>query len=215
MPLSNSLNQRSGLLGVVLCGGRSRRMGIDKATLKTCDGHTYLDRAVSRLAQVSEEIWISRQADQAWTHPLATRSIIDPLIDGGPLIGICQCMRQAHATARQPKATARAAVMFCPIDLPDLEVVHLQALIDRFHQHPILTVAQFSKMQPLLGIYPTRHLGEIQSAIDQRHYGVTRWVQSVDHQTVALPSSVGRNVNDPDDLGQPHSNVGSTKPKGA
>jgi molybdenum cofactor guanylyltransferase len=191
MPLSNSSNQRSGLLGVVLCGGRSRRMGIDKATLKTGDGHTYLDRAVSRLAQVSEEIWISRQADQAWTHPLTTRSIIDPLIDGGPLIGICQCMHQAQATYE--------AVMFCPIDLPDIEVVHLQALIDRFHQHPVLTVAQFSRMQPLLGIYPTKHLCEIQSEINQGHHGVMRWVQSVEHQSVDLPWSVGRNVNDPGD----------------
>jgi molybdenum cofactor guanylyltransferase len=184
------------LVGVVLCGGRSRRMGVDKATLKIDDDQTYLQQAVSRLAEVCAEVWISQQADQGWTHPAVTRSIIDPLMDGGPMAGICESLRQAQAAGRE-------AILFCPIDLPELKVDQLQTLINRFQQKPVLTVAQFDRMQPLLGIYPTRYLGDIQSEVAQGHFGVTRWVKGIEHQAVALPWPVGRNVNRPDDLEDP------------
>ena len=47
-----------GLAGVVLCGGHSARMGIDKATI-TFEGTTLLERALARLDAVCDPVLIA------------------------------------------------------------------------------------------------------------------------------------------------------------
>lgn len=78
----------SGLMGLVLAGGRSRRMQLDKAALQI-DGLSQLERSVDLLQRVCEAVYVSARADQC-DDPLRNRYplIIDRYDDAGPLAGI-------------------------------------------------------------------------------------------------------------------------------
>ena len=81
-----------GLSLVVLAGGRSRRMGADKATLAT-DGQTLTARIIERLGPVAGEIIVA--AGDNLLEPGAGRIIQDQFPGAGPLAGIHAGLRAA------------------------------------------------------------------------------------------------------------------------
>ena len=104
------------LVGVVLAGGQSLRMGTDKALLKL-NGKTQLQRCQELLTRVGcNTILISRnQIDINQSY-----YINDEHINIGPLAGI------HRAVKTQPKATGYLIV---PVDMPRLNEAVLQELL--------------------------------------------------------------------------------------
>jgi len=108
------------LYGLVLAGGRSRRMGRDKAALEF-DGRTQLERAFALLEPLTTRCFVSVRADQL-EDPLRAKfpQIVD-LPNGleGPLGGI-RAAQLAHP---------EAAWLVVACDLPLLDAATLQHLI--------------------------------------------------------------------------------------
>ncbi|GHB93757.1 NTP transferase domain-containing protein [Cerasicoccus arenae] len=73
------------LYGLVLAGGRSRRLGRDKATL-VYKGQLQLDRSIGMLKRYCEKVFISVREDQGYT--VGAEPIIDRMGEIGPLGGI-------------------------------------------------------------------------------------------------------------------------------
>ncbi|WP_309397089.1 NTP transferase domain-containing protein [Cerasicoccus maritimus] len=73
------------LYGLVLAGGRSRRLGRDKATL-VYKGQLQLDRSIGMLKRYCEQVFISVRDDQDYT--VGAEPIIDRMGEIGPLGGI-------------------------------------------------------------------------------------------------------------------------------
>jgi molybdopterin-guanine dinucleotide biosynthesis protein A len=114
--------------GIVLAGGRSSRMGRDKALL-TLDGHTLLDAAIARLRQAG-----------------ATRVLVSgdrPAHDGVPdhVPGLGPVGGLASVLKRCPDGLA----VVVPVDMPRLEAQRLMDLRDalqysraaHFRFHPL------------------------------------------------------------------------------
>lgn len=98
----------SGCSLVVLAGGRSRRMGRDKATLSTA-GQTLTDRIIERLSPVVDEVIVATGAREL--EPSVGRSVNDHFAGAGPLAGI-------HAGLR---AAAFDHVWVVACDYPDVD----------------------------------------------------------------------------------------------
>jgi molybdopterin-guanine dinucleotide biosynthesis protein A len=110
------------LYGLVLAGGRSRRMGRDKAALEF-DGRTQLERAFDLLAALTSRAFVSVRQDQK-DDPLRARfaQVVDLAgAPEGPAGGIMSA-QQAHPGV---------AWLVVACDLPLLDAPALQHLIAR------------------------------------------------------------------------------------
>jgi molybdopterin-guanine dinucleotide biosynthesis protein A len=76
------------ITGIVLCGGRSTRMGADKASLPFGD-ETLLERTVRLVSQSTDHVIVVARPEQVLPE-LAASIIRDALDDRGPLAAIAQ-----------------------------------------------------------------------------------------------------------------------------
>ena len=82
------------ITGVVLCGGASRRMGQDKATLEVA-GERLLDRAVEALSGHVNEVLLACGAEERYADR-GLRLALDAGADLGPLGGLGAGLAQAR-----------------------------------------------------------------------------------------------------------------------
>ncbi|MDJ0919142.1 MAG: molybdenum cofactor guanylyltransferase [Woeseiaceae bacterium] len=88
------MSERS-IYGLVLAGGKSRRMGVDKALL-VHDGESQLARTVAMVDGVAERTFVSTRAEQSDEPERAKfEQIIDQYDDMGPVAGVLSAM-DAH-----------------------------------------------------------------------------------------------------------------------
>ncbi|MET0280671.1 MAG: NTP transferase domain-containing protein [Steroidobacteraceae bacterium] len=134
------------LYGLVLAGGRSTRMGRDKAAIEF-GGRTQLERAYGLLEHLTARSFVSVRPDQA-TDPLRKRfaQIIDLPGVEGPAAGI------RAAQLEHPEA----AWLIVACDLPLLDAATLQHLIARRDPSRVATAYRSSHdglPEPLCAIY--------------------------------------------------------------
>jgi molybdopterin-guanine dinucleotide biosynthesis protein A len=202
-PASGFTLDRSNIPGVVLAGGRSSRMGRDKAGV-TLSGRTLLDRVIEQLSP--QVISVAVNADAAPDR--CNRPFIPDIIPGkaGPMAGIHAAM--AHG-ASLPAVTHVATVSvdspFFPHDLVDW----LAAAIDTPTRIAIATSE--GRSHPVFGLWPVALADDLESwiATDEKRR-VRDFLLRHDVAEVAFPLRPTRaslldpffNVNTPDDLAE-------------
>ena len=145
------------MLGIVLCGGQSTRMGADKGLLKL-HANTWAQTAVDKLELLQLPVYISINARQypAYSSIFPEEKLItddDILNVRGPLCGVLS----AHL--RHPAEDL--LVLAC--DMPLMETELLKELVTQAHQSTADAVL-FSTNQepePLCGIYSAKGLKSI------------------------------------------------------
>jgi molybdopterin-guanine dinucleotide biosynthesis protein A len=151
------------LFGLVLAGGRSRRMQADKAAV-AYGGRPQLAVAFDLLARHVGRAWVSVRADQAG-EPLRAGypQIVDGTAGRGPIAGIIA------AQSQHPEA----AWLVLACDLPQLDDATLSALVAR-RDTTRLATAFLSRHdglpEPLCAIYEPRSreaiLAQVESGRD-------------------------------------------------
>ena len=134
------------LYGLVLAGGRSRRMGRDKALLEH-NGQSQLERMMALLAGCAERAFVSTGKDQR-DEPERRRfaQVVDRYDDMGPLAGILSAMDEYP--------DADWLVVAC--DLPNIDTATLRFLIDnRSPDKPFtaFTSSHDGLPEPLCAVY--------------------------------------------------------------
>jgi molybdopterin-guanine dinucleotide biosynthesis protein A len=193
------------LMGVVLAGGKSSRMGTDKANLPHPHQPnpnriiTYLQHAVMRLGPLVPTIAISGRSEDMKSVANVI-SIPDDSPHLGPAAGVAQSLRYAERLGL-------AGILVTPVDMPHLETDHLRCLIDAWQQEKIVppcpvVVAMFANQQPepLLAIYPTTLRWAVESMAQSNDRSLSRWLRQQTMVMVTLPQSAAKNVNRPEDL---------------
>ena len=109
---------------LILAGGRSRRMGVDKALL-VLDGEPLLARVVRRVLPLAGEIIVSAREPRAYDAVLKllaapVRIVVDEFADAGPLAGL-------HAGLT---AARHDLLLALSVDLPFVDPGLLAHMID-------------------------------------------------------------------------------------
>ncbi|MCM2371623.1 molybdenum cofactor guanylyltransferase [Aporhodopirellula aestuarii] len=199
------------ILGVVLAGGRSSRMGRCKAELPHPDGGTFLQHAIGQLSAVCDQIAVSLAADAsevALPDSPDLHTVVDSRPDCGPAEGVSRSL-ELVGTLRCTGA------LFTPVDVPRLKAEHLGVLLRQFESTPDRIVCAVTSaiatddssvgsldktLQPLIAVYPLGMLAELTSLARSHRRSLYRFIQTIDHVTVGLPADVLHNVNSPADL---------------
>ncbi len=114
----------SDVVGVVLAGGASSRMGQDKASLQWQDGNL-LDHMQQRLASVCQRVMVSGKEN----------GIADQRPWGGPLLAI-------HSVLQHPELCDAESFIFCAVDTPFIGIEVLVTLRTALSSH---VAAHFSQ----------------------------------------------------------------------
>lgn len=127
--LTSELQTTPPLLGLVLVGGRSARMRVDKASL-SYHGKPQAEHCLDLLAPFCEKSFLSCRADQA-TEPgfIGLPQIHDTFLDFGPLGGILSALR----------AYPKYSLLVIACDLPFMDHETLVDLVSRRDVNQIAT----------------------------------------------------------------------------
>ncbi|MGC8774321.1 MAG: bifunctional molybdenum cofactor guanylyltransferase MobA/molybdopterin-guanine dinucleotide biosynthesis adaptor protein MobB [Chlorobaculum sp.] len=180
------------LNGLVLAGGRSSRMGRDKATVSYRD-RNQLESTAALLSGICDEVFISCRAEQIESYATSADvpAIADSYLDMGPLGGLLSAQRQ------HPEA----AWLVAACDLPFIDepvITALQAGRNPFRFATAFIADSWGRPEPLLSIYEPksrrRLLERHASGNDSlRSFLMNSRVQLIEPND----ASKLRNVNDP------------------
>ena len=124
--------------GVVLAGGRNKRMGENKAELKLGD-QTLLEIQVQKLKNLgSDDIMISGYQ----SNLEGTRVVEDIYTGKGPLGGVHACL----------KAAKKTACLVISVDSPLLSEEMLKGLVEA-HEGPATVLSHDGMIEPLIAVY--------------------------------------------------------------
>lgn len=178
--------------GAVLTGGRSSRMGRDKATLPV-DGVPMAARVAEVLRQAGAEPILAVGGDRAALESLGLTWVADRYPGEGPLGGIVSAFA---AVGRD------TLVVIVATDLPDLSAPVLDVLVAGLGAHDV-AVAGGAHPEPLCGVWRVSTCeAVVAGAFDQGERAVHRAMAALDMVVVPVPAQHLRNVNHPDDLGR-------------
>jgi molybdopterin-guanine dinucleotide biosynthesis protein A len=172
---------RTEIIGVLLAGGLSRRMGGGDKGLLDLAGKTMLARVIDRLRPQVSDLVINANGDPGRFAAFALPVVPDTLSDNpGPLAGVLAGMR--WAAANRPSAryvlTASTDAPFLPLDL-------VSRLAAAAHARPgaIAMARSAGKLQPVIGLWPIAHADDLEQAV--RDEGIRKVLAWTDRHGVA------------------------------
>jgi molybdopterin-guanine dinucleotide biosynthesis protein A len=183
---------------IVLAGGRSERMGQDKALLRTNNGTTLLETVVATLRALVGEIVVV--ADRADRYALPDcRMLGDAYPQTGPLGGIVTGLRALGA--------GHHLAVAC--DMPALQPAALRLLLDSAGPEWDVVVPEIEgRMEPLCAVYSDTAIPALQAYLESGGRALHRALAEV--RTRRIPETALRhvdpalrtftNLNTPDDL---------------
>ena len=189
----------SGVGAVVLAGGRSSRMGTDKATVPFC-GRRMVDVVVERLRALTDDVVVCARQRSA-LEPILVPVVEDAEAYAGPLPALVAGIRAA--------GTTRVVAVAC--DMPFLNVPLLADLAGRLNDdidavvpitahgpQPLHAAYGDCAVEPLLAVLASGERS-LRGALERLR---VRWVEEEEWRALDPSGNSFRNVNTPDELAE-------------
>lgn len=175
--------------GLILCGGKSSRMGQDKTTVDF-RGKSFLAHATSLMESMGIDYYLSINASQK--HLCEKYNCIeDRYPDKGPLGGIASALSEFQCD-----------LLVIPVDMPELSKNMLSPLFESYISvKKLSSFALNEEIQPFPSLWPLSCLPRTEEALSEGKLSVRQLIKRVDNHLV--PYELGafpKNLNSPSDL---------------
>lgn len=185
------------MAGIVLAGGKSRRMGLDKASL-VVGGDTLLQTVIARLAEVATPIYVAASPFRSCSVPVGVRVVHDVVQDAGPLAGIVTGLL----------AAGEGSHIVAACDMPFLNPAVLRLLLFRLQDHDAAVPVVNGRPEPTCAAYSGTALPRLQDCLAQEllalHRALDRlnvaYVPEEDLRQVDAELRCFTNINTPEEL---------------
>jgi molybdopterin-guanine dinucleotide biosynthesis protein A len=156
------------ITGIILAGGKSSRMGTDKALLQI-NGHSFLQHCHDVLIKLCDEIIIS-SSNQA--HELNnTLRVADIYPEKGPLGGL-------HATLSASKNDINLCLS---VDTPFVTVDFLRWMLNQQKDDKSFFIKEGGRFHPLIGVYHKSAVALTEVALKNNSLRTTELVKHLPH----------------------------------
>ena len=186
------------LAAAVFAGGRSSRMGQDKAFI-VHEGRRLLDCQLTTLRSVRPtELLISGRPGAAY-GATGVRIVLDAMPDQGPLGGLAALLT----------ATTTPHVLVLAVDMPHMPAEFLAGLMQRLVPGCGIVPRTAGGWEPLAAIYPREILPRVQAHLARGEKSICRLVEAAvaagelaPHEVSPAQSHLFSNWNRPEDVGR-------------
>lgn len=177
---------------VLLAGGKSSRMGTNKAEL-LYQGRTFVENILDK----AEMTGIRKKYLSGFKYPgKDTVTIWDEYPEQGPLGGLHACLKNMETPY----------CLLLPVDVPQIPIAILEKLLeaheairmDKERSHSLPLVLEHGDfVEPLIGIYPAEMAQSIENVIKMHSMGVFRFIKQwgYDAFRAEIPGWQTENIN--------------------
>jgi molybdopterin-guanine dinucleotide biosynthesis protein A len=184
------------LTALLIAGGRSRRMGVEKATVLVA-GKPLWQRQLGLLSAMRPTaLWISARTTPPWCPP-EIEIVTDQAPSRGPLSGVAAGLHRLETSH----------LLVLAIDLPQMTSEHLLKLCSLARPGSGVIPLQSDYLEPLCAIYPVEALAAAEETLNSDKASLQTFAQKLLHHSQAqiynLPPKewpLYLNMNTPGDL---------------
>jgi molybdenum cofactor guanylyltransferase len=174
-------------MGAVLAGGEGRRLGCGSKAAAQLAGRPLVEYPLEALAEVCERVAVVCKRGTRLPELAGVERWDEPDEPRHPLTGIVHALE-----------TAGAPVLVCAADMPFVTADACRTLIQGAGGSPAVVASAAGVLQPTFGLYAPTALDVLRAAPPDAP--LTRTVEALDPARVALPPSLVRSVNTPEEL---------------
>ncbi len=158
------------LVGVIISGGKSSRMGADKSLLLWNNKPFYL-HAAEILTPFCSEIYVSCNPAQAENYNLPT--IIDKYESNGPMTGVLSSLA----------ALREQSIITLPCDMPEISKDILNEIVNSNDKmlDGVFLKDNNDQIEPLIAIYNPSIYSKLLTWYDSGNYSLKKFIESCDN----------------------------------
>jgi molybdenum cofactor guanylyltransferase len=172
---------KENLTVILLAGGKSSRMGEDKAFLML-RGKTFCEHIIAAALPCCKELIIVAN-DQRYTQ-FGFKVVTDNYKNAGPLAGL-----EAGLIASESELNL---ILSC--DNPLISTALLNNISENNKTGFISVFTNNKQIQPFPGLYPSKLIGALSKALDKGDNKLIRFIKDQKHQQLMLPDSLKHQI---------------------
>jgi molybdenum cofactor guanylyltransferase len=175
---------------IVLAGGKSERMGQDKALLRV-DGQPLIAHICAQLAPHFDEVLVSTSTPEQYGF-LDVKRVPDKAPGAGPLMGIASALEVSRHDLN----------LVAPCDMPRIDLRLMRRMLrEARHYDAVIPVSAAGDVQPLFAVYSKRALPIVNAALAEGQRSVKETFKRcrVKYLEISEPEAL-RNLNTRDEF---------------
>lgn len=183
------------ITGIILAGGRSRRMGENKSLLRL-NGKAMIEFAIEAVRPLCSEVVIS--SDYPVYDFTGCRVWPDEIRNQAPIVGIYSCLKRSETEVN--------IILSC--DMPLINSHVMEYLLANSAESDItVPVHENGMIEPMCGIYKKSATGILKTCIEEGNFSMNGSIRKANHRLVSIDNllpffseKLFRNINTPSDF---------------